>query len=124
MTVVNHELFPAPKDNETQEHPSDADNEDYTDHSTFPFGAKDYNKISAGPYEWRARQDAWLQVVMRTAMNDNTVPGIPTIDHVEHLVRSDPPARPYPAPTRTHVVKYDIHLKVQVQQGKDPVQQM
>jgi len=53
-TIVNRKLFPAPKDNKTQEHPSNAGNEDNTDCLTFPSGAKDYNKISAGPYEWRA----------------------------------------------------------------------
>jgi len=121
-TVVNRELFPEPKANETQEHPSDADNDDDTDHSTFPTSAQDYNPVKVAPYEWRVRHDAWLQAVMRTALNDTTVPGIPTIDHVEHLVRSDPPARVSPTPTRTYAVKYDVRLKVpQVPQGEDPV---
>jgi len=84
-TVVNRKLFPEPKPAETHEHALDVDNEDDTDRSTFPSGAQDYNQVQVGPYEWHVRQDAWLQAVMQMAMNDNTVPGIPTIDHVEHL---------------------------------------
>jgi len=98
MTIVNWELFPAPKKDKMQEHLSNADNEGDTDCLTFQSGAANFHKISAGPYEWRTQHNAWLQAVMRTTMNDTTVPGIPTIKHVDHIAQQDPPACPSPAP--------------------------
>jgi len=121
-TAVNCKLFPEPKATEIQEHPSNANNEDDMDWSTFPNEAQDYNLVKASPYEWQAHQDTWLQAVMRTAMNDTTVPGIPTINHVEHdLAWPEPPAQVSPTPTHNYVVKYDVCF--QVSQGNDPVNQ-
>jgi len=120
-TVINCELFPKPKVEEVHKHGSDTDNKDDTDNSTFPSRAQDYNLIKASPYEWQVCNDAWLQAVMRTAMNDPTVPRIPTINHVKHLAQLDPPACISPGPTCPYAVKYDVQLVVL--QGDDPVNQ-
>jgi len=121
ITTINCELFPKPKLAELQEHALDADNEDDTDWSTFPLGAQDYNLVKASPYEWCVCNDAWLQAVMYTSMNDSTVLGIPTINHVKHLVHPDPLAWISPIPTCTYAVKYDAHIKVT--KDNDPVSQ-
>jgi len=52
LTTINHELFPKPKLTEIQEHASDANNEEDTNHSTSPSSAQDYNPIKASPYKW------------------------------------------------------------------------
>ena len=52
-TVINHKLFPKPKAAETQEYPSNVDNEDNMDQSTFPTGAQDFNLVKASPYKWQ-----------------------------------------------------------------------
>jgi len=54
-------------------------------------------------------------------MNDTTVPGIPTINHVKHLTQPEPLAWASPTPTHNYAVKYDVCLKVS--QGDDPVNQ-
>jgi len=52
-------------------------------------------------------------------MNNSTVPGIPTINHVNHLAQLDPPACISPVPVHPHAVKYDVRLVVP--KGDDPV---
>jgi len=54
-------------------------------------------------------------------MNDSTIPGIPTIDHVKHLAQLDPPVHISPTPAQTYTVKYDVQIKVA--KGDDPVKQ-
>jgi len=93
------------------------ENEDDTNQSTFPSGAQDNNPVKASLYEWHVHNDAWLQAVMHTSMNDLTVAGIPTIDHVEHLTRLNTTARISPTPMCPHAVKYDICIKVPKDNG-------
>jgi len=70
------------------------------------------NKVAVFPYEWRELNDEWLSLAMRAAMNDTSIPGIPSIDHI--LVKAcleETPKKP-PAPTRAYAIKYDVCITV------------
>jgi len=49
---------------------------------------------------------------MQMAMNNATVVGIPTINHVKFLTCPDPPAHISPTTTCTYAMKYDAYIKV------------
>jgi len=101
--IANSFQNPKPKNNKVQEHALDADSKDDTDNSsTVPTTTQDFNPVKASPYEWRVCNDEWLQAIMQTAMNDATVPGIPTIDHVEHLTHPNPPTSTSPSHSDLH----------------------
>jgi len=44
-------------------------------------------KVAVFPFEWREINDEWLSLAMRAAMNDTSIPGIPSIDHISVKAR-------------------------------------
>jgi len=85
-----------------------------------PSATPAFTHVEVLPYEWRERNNEWLNLAMRASMNDASVPGIPAIDHisVKHRIE-ETPLKP-PAPTRAYAVKYDVRIKVPA--ADDPVE--
>jgi len=77
------------------------------------------NKVAVFPYEWRERNDEWLSLAMHAAMNDVSIPGIPSIDHISAKARLEETPKKSPTPTRAYAIKYD--LRITVTAGDDPV---
>jgi len=71
------------------------------------------------PREWQEQQSNWLMSIMRAAMGDLTIPGIPNFDRVHILTCPSPEKASIPLPSRAYAIRYDLRLWAP--DGDDPV---
>jgi len=65
------------------------------------------------PKKWRMANDEWMHLIMRAAMNDEDLPGIPSMASLKEGTWSEVTKKQLITPTWAYVVKYDLHIKTQ-----------
>jgi len=66
------------------------------------------------PKEWRMENDDWMHSMMRVAMNDENLLGIPSMASLTEGMQSEITKKQLMTPTRAFVVTYDLHIKTQL----------